>query len=106
MSSPSQSPVSLLQFESFLESILGVALSEFKIKTGNDLSDNWLAKELERCDSIEAILDMIQQQAEAFDRFRGGDKGLMKWIGSSVRVLYTISTTLGAGVGIVCINSR
>ena len=102
MSSPSQMSVSSLQFES----ILSTALNEFKNKTGDDLLNNWLAKELESCDSVEAVLDIIQHQAEAFDKFRGGDKRLMKWIGSSVEVLYKISATLGAGVGMVRIHSR
>ena len=95
-------PVSSLQFES----ILSTTLNEFKNKTGDDLLNNWLAKELESCDSVEAVLDIIQHQAEAFDKFRGGDKRLMKWIGSSVEVLYKISATLGAGVGMVRIHSQ
>lgn len=53
------------------------------------------------CDSIEAILEMIQLQAEAFDKFRASDKKLMEWIGPSVQVLYTISAALGEGVGMV-----
>ncbi len=72
--------------------------------TGNDLSDNWVAKEVQTCDSVEAILDIIQHQAEAFDKFRGANKKLMKWIGSSVHVLYTISATLGESVSMVRIG--
>jgi len=76
--------------------IIDDALSEYKKKTGNDLLDNWLAKEMQNCDSADAVLDIIQHQAKAFDR-----KRLMKWIGPSVHVLYTISVTLAEGIGMV-----
>ncbi|KAH8987317.1 hypothetical protein EDB92DRAFT_1142390 [Lactarius akahatsu] len=94
--SSTQIPDSSSQFKSILDG----ALTEYKKKTGNDLLDNWLAKELQSCDSAEAVLDIIQSHAEAFDKFRNGDNKLMKWIRSSVHVLYTISSTLGEGVGI------
>ncbi|KAF8262524.1 hypothetical protein EI94DRAFT_1704707 [Lactarius quietus] len=82
MSSHSQTLASSSQFKS----ILDVALSEYKKKTGNDLSDNdnWLTKELQGCNTVEAVMGIIQDQAEPFDMFRNGDKNLMKWIGSSV----------------------
>ncbi|KAH9177260.1 hypothetical protein EDB89DRAFT_2240059, partial [Lactarius sanguifluus] len=97
MSSPSRTPASSSQFKP----ILDAALSEFKQKTGKDLLDDWFAKELQSCDSVEAILDIIQGQAEAFDKFKNGGSKLMKWIGSSVHVLYTISAALGDGISVV-----
>jgi hypothetical protein len=97
MSSSSKTPAFSAQFQS----ILDAALSEYQKKTGNDLSDSGLAKEMQSCQSAEDVLKTIQDQAEAFDKFRNSDKRLMKWICSSVDVLYTISSTLGAGVSIV-----
>jgi hypothetical protein len=102
MSSSSQT----LESSSHFKSILDAALSEYKSKTGNDLTNNLLAKELQACESAEAVLDIIQREANAFDEFRDGDKRLMKWIGPSVDVLYTISATLGQGVGMVRIIKR
>ena len=83
--------------------ILEAALSEYKTKTKNDLMSDPLAKAVQNCESAEAVQDIIQREAKAFDKFRDGDKGqcLMKWIGPSVDVLFTISGTLGAGVSIV-----
>ena len=101
-SDSSQTPES--DSSSHFKSILDAALGEYKSKTGNDLTNNSLAKELQACESAEAVLDIIQREAKAFDKFRDGDKGLMKWIGPSVDVLYTISATLGQGVGTVRIN--
>jgi hypothetical protein len=96
MSSSSETLVSSSQFKAVLDAALG----EYKTKTGKDLKDNPLAKELQSCESSEAVLAIIQREAKAFDKFRDGDKWLMKWINPSVDVLFTIST-LGAGVSIV-----
>ena len=97
MSSSSQTPGSSFQFKSIIDAALG----EYKSKTGKDLRNNSLAKELQTCASAEAVLDIIQREAKAFDKFRDGDKRLMTWIGPSVDVLYTISATVGQGVGMV-----
>ena len=95
--SSSQTPESSSQFKSILDAALG----EYKSRTGKDLTSNSLAKEIQGCESAEAVLEIIQREAMAFDKFRDGDKRLMKWIGPSVDVLYTISATLGQGVGMV-----
>ncbi|KAH9044895.1 hypothetical protein EDB83DRAFT_2553851, partial [Lactarius deliciosus] len=102
MSSPPQTPVPSSQFKA----ILDAALAEYKKKTGNVLLDNWLAKELQSCESAEAVLAIIQHQAKAFDRFRRADQDLMKWIGPSVHVLYTLSATLGEGVGMALPSAK
>ena len=91
MSSWSQTPESSLHFKS----ILDAALCEYKSKTGKDLTNNSIAKGIQGCESAEAVLDIIQREAKAFDNFRDCDKRLMKWIGPLVDVLYTTSPTLG-----------
>ncbi|KAH9029168.1 hypothetical protein EDB85DRAFT_1892176 [Lactarius pseudohatsudake] len=100
--SSSQTAVSSSQFES----IFSAAVNEFKEKTGKNLLDDWLAKELQSCDSVEAVMDIIQGQAKAFDKFRNGGSKLMKWIRSSVHVLYTISAALGDGVGVAVPSAK
>ncbi len=97
LSSCSEQPASSSQ----VELILGAALSEYKKQTGRTLSDDGLSEKLQTCDSIDDVLAIIQQQAEAFDKFRGGDRRLMKWIGSSVDVLYKISDALGESLNLV-----
>ncbi|KAH9022787.1 hypothetical protein EDB85DRAFT_1895112 [Lactarius pseudohatsudake] len=102
MSSSSQTAVSSSQFES----IFSAALNKFTEKTGKNLLDDWLAKELQSCDSVEAVMDIIQGQAKAFDKFMNGGSKLMKWIQSSVHVLHTISAALGDGVGAVVPSAK
>ncbi|KAF8261960.1 hypothetical protein EI94DRAFT_745985 [Lactarius quietus] len=96
MSLPSQAPVSSLRPESILE----VALNEYRKNTGNDLLSHPLASELQRCASVDGILVILQRQADTLERLKGGDRGLMKWVNSSVNILCSISGTLGDGAGL------
>jgi hypothetical protein len=40
-------------------------LAEYKKKTGNDLLAHWLAAELQTCDSVDAVLDILRDQVKA-----------------------------------------
>ncbi|KAI9435459.1 hypothetical protein H4582DRAFT_2059382 [Lactarius indigo] len=93
MSSPSASSSNFV-------SVLGAALSEYNKKTGKDLLDQPLTADLGLCTSTDDILTILQHHANAFEQFRGGDHRLMKWIGSSVHVLDTLSATLSESVGL------
>ena len=97
MSLPSQAPVSSSQ----PGSILDVALNEYKKNTGKDLLSHPLSVELQPCDSVDSILAVLQRQANTLEQLRDGNRGLMKWISSSVNILYSISATLGDGVSLV-----
>ncbi|KAH9061945.1 hypothetical protein EDB87DRAFT_1821506, partial [Lactarius vividus] len=83
-----------------LKAILDSALSEYKRETGKQLLDHPLAAELQRCDSVDAVLAIFQGQAEAFQQFRDGDQRLMKWISPVVDVLFTFSGTLSEIAGV------
>ena len=86
----------------YVKQILDIALIAYKKETGSGVFDTLLSQEIETCDSVEAVLNIIQHQAEGFDKFRAGDKRLIECIGASVHVLYKISSTLGEAVGMVC----
>ena len=95
MSFPSQAPVSSLQPGA---SILDVALNEYWKNTGQDLRSHSLSDELQHCDSVDGILAILQRQASTLEQLKDGK--LMKWVRSSVNILYSITTTLG-GAGLV-----
>jgi hypothetical protein len=80
---------------------LSNALSEYKKKTGKELLDIRSPTEVQRCDSVDAILAIFQGQAEAFQQFRDGDQRLMKWISPVVDVLFKFSETIGGIAGTV-----
>ena len=83
--------------------MLDTALAKYKKKTGDDLLAHWLAAELQTCESVDAVLDILRDQAKAFER--SGDRRLMKWIDPLVHVVHTFSDTLGDGVSLVLITS-
>ena len=85
--------------------ILDVALTEYQKKTKKNLLDYWLATELKSCESTDAVLGILRDQAEAIERTSAGDQRLMKRIGSSVNVLSSISDTLGEGISLVSIRN-
>jgi hypothetical protein len=99
---PSQAPDPSL----YPASILDVALNEYRKNTGNDLLSHPLAIELQRCDSVDDILAILQRQANTFEQSRDSNRGLMKWISPSVHILYSFSAALGDGVGLVRLGNE
>ena len=83
--------------------MLDAALNKYKNTTGEDLQAIWLASELQSCESIDSVLDILRDQANALDR--SGDRKLMSWIDPLVHVLSIFSDALGDGVSLVCIMS-
>ncbi|KAH9033738.1 hypothetical protein EDB83DRAFT_2554774, partial [Lactarius deliciosus] len=94
MSSPSQTAAP----SSIFKSMLDTALAEYQKKTGDDLLAHWLADELQTCESVDGVLNILRDQAKAFEQ--SGDQKLMKWIDPLVHVLYTFSGALGDGVSL------
>jgi hypothetical protein len=87
-------------------SILDLALEEYRKNTGNDLLSHPLSVELQRCDSVDGILAILQRQANTFEQSRDSSRGLMKWISPSVHILYSFSAALGDGVSLVCLGNE
>ena len=101
MSSTAQPPASSIRFKSILDDVL----TKYQKKTKKNLLDYWLATELKNCESIDAILGILQDQAKTIERTSAGDQSLMKYIGSSVNLLSSISDTLGEGISLVSIRN-
>ncbi|KAH8994000.1 hypothetical protein EDB92DRAFT_1852164 [Lactarius akahatsu] len=85
-----------------LRSLFETALKEYEKKAGTILLDNPLTIKLQNCNSAEAINDVLQEQVQAFQKFRGNDGKFAKWLKRTVHVLHTLSTSsvLGEGVGL------
>ena len=79
------------------------ALQEYKDKTGNTLIDHPIAKQLETCESVNSIANILQEQARSFREFRENDGKLIKALNSSVDVLCApaISSALNEAIGFV-----
>jgi hypothetical protein len=83
--------------------IFNNALKAYERRTKNDLLAHPLAAQLQDCDSHASILNILQQQVQELNRSQSSDERLTKWLDPTVKVLYTLSETLGEGVSLVCL---
>jgi hypothetical protein len=81
--------------------VLNAALVSYEKKTKRKLLTHPLAAQLQSCDSPTAILAVLQDLIQQFDRRRRSDERLVNWLTPTVNVLYAFSSTLGQGVGLV-----
>ena len=84
--------------------IFNAALESYKSKTKNDLASHPLLASFQSCDSPEAVLTVLRDQIPAFNQSQSRDDCLTKWVIPTVNVLYTFSSTVGQGVGLVNIS--
>jgi hypothetical protein len=87
------------------QSVFNVALDAYESKTESSLLTHPLAAELQSCDSPTAILSILQDLTQQFDRRHRGDQRLTSWLNPTINVLYAFSGTIGQGVGLVSLNS-
>ena len=87
-------------------SIFNASLQAYDKKTKNKLLDHPLAAQLQSCDSPDAILTVLQDLVQKFDKRRTSDERLTNWLGPTVNVLYAFSAALGEGPGLVSPSSR
>ena len=83
------------------QSIFDAAVKAYERKTKNDLLAHPLAAQLQACDSPGDILAALQEKVKEFDQSRGADERLSQWLDPTINVLYSFSTAIGAGVGLV-----
>ena len=83
--------------------IFNNALDAYKKRTKNDLLAHPLVAQLQDCKSHSAILAVIHQQFQQFHQSQEGGERLTKWLDPTVKVLYSLSETLGEGVSLVCL---
>jgi hypothetical protein len=74
------------------ETLFNAALEKYTKQTGKDLRNHPLVSKIDSCNGPDAILDIFQEQAQAFDEFRRGDPKLFKWLRPVVNVLHSLST--------------
>ena len=87
------------------ELIINNALEKYKKRTKNDLITHPLAAQLQSCDSPNAILAVLQQQVQGLDQSRSSDERLSRWLDPTVNDIYVLSSTIAAGVSLVCLRT-
>jgi hypothetical protein len=86
--------------------IINNALDKYKKRTKNDLLAHPLAAQLQSCDSPAAILAILHQQVQGSDQSQSSDERWSRWLDPTINVLYVLSSTLGAGVSLVCLRAE
>ena len=85
---------------SSFQDLFNAALQDYENQTRTSLVDHPFAKRLESCHSVDSITDILQEQAQIFQTFRGDDGKLMKSLINSVNILYPLSIST-AGIALV-----
>ena len=73
------------------QALFGPALQAYEKMAGVSLAQHPLAIKLQRCDSIEAISSLLQDQAQAFSHLQGSDK-IMNSLKTIVSILSKLSS--------------
>jgi hypothetical protein len=82
--------------------IFNNALKAYERRTKKDLLAHPLAAQLQTCDSHSSILIVLQQHVQKLNQSQSSNQRLTKWLDPTVKVLHTLSETLGEGVSLVC----
>ena len=80
------------------------ALADYARITGTELSTNPFAGTLEQSNSLEAILELLQEREKAFKKFRNRNRRLINYITPCVEVLHAISGTLGEALSLPAVS--
>ena len=86
------------------QSVLDAALEAYQKKTKCKLLTHPFAAQLQSCDSPTAVLSVLQDLIQQFDRRRASDQRLSNWLNPTINVIYAFSSAIGQGVGLVSPN--
>jgi hypothetical protein len=86
------------------QAIFQVALKSYQKQAKKDILAHPLTSQLNSCEYTSAIIAVLQDQVREFDKSRGGDERLTKWLGPTVNVLCAFSAAVSGGVGLVCLT--
>jgi hypothetical protein len=89
-----------------LKSLFETALNEFEKRSGTSFAHHQIVNKLVSCDSADSVIDVIQEQAQAFRNFRGDNGKVMTWVKRTVNVLFALSTSdmLSGALSTVCVH--
>ena len=87
------------------EPIFDNALKAYKQRTKKDLLTHPLADQLERCNSANSVLTLLQNQVQELNQSQRRNDTWTRWLNPTVKVLHAFSETLGKGVTLVCLTS-
>jgi hypothetical protein len=78
---------------SHLRELFEGALRDYENQTGIALASHPLAEQIQNCNSVDSVLDILRQQTQAFTEFRGSDARITKSLKSAVSAVYALSSS-------------
>jgi len=81
------------------------ALQDYKTQTGTNLGDHPFAKQLEKCESVDSISSLIQENVRRSQGFSKDGK-IMKSLNCVIHVLHTLSTSTALREGISLVRPK
>jgi hypothetical protein len=84
-----------------IQLIIDAALADYTKITGTDLSKTPFAAAIERSNSPEAILQLLQEREKAFKEYREGNRRLINCLSPAVSVIQAFSGILGEAASLV-----
>ena len=83
--------------------MFNAALKAYEKKTKKDLLAHPLAAQLQACNTPSDILAVLQDKVNELDQSMSANERLSQWLNPTINVLYSFSSTIGAGVGLVSV---
>jgi hypothetical protein len=88
------------------QSIFDAALADYAKQTGIDLATHPFAQTLQTCNSVDAILALLQEKASQFQEYRDGNRKLINSLKPVVGVLHTVASILGEAAILVSLANQ
>jgi hypothetical protein len=76
-------------------------LSDYAKQTGINLATHPCAPSLQSCESVDAILELLQYKANQFQAYRDGNRKLLDCLKPVVQVLHAVAGVLGGAATLV-----
>jgi hypothetical protein len=100
----SQTPPASAPPSDYCQAIFNKALDDYEETTRKDLRSDSLLRQLESCQSPDAVLSVFQQHIPGFDKSGNKDDRQTRWLNPTVEVLCSFSQTVGGAVALVSLK--
>ena len=100
-----QPNMTTLAESSAFDSLIQSVLDDYQIQTGVDLQRHPLALQLDRCDSVQSLTEVLQQQAQTFHEFREANNRIITLLNHAAQALHRLSTPVVYAEGISLVRA-
>lgn len=88
------------------QSILDTALSDYAKQTSIDLITHPSAQILQNCNSVDVVLNLLEDKEKQFQEYHNGNRKLMNCLKSVVQALHAVSGILDEATAVVSLANQ